>query len=95
LLRHSRRDPERRRPYVLKEEWPGYGPVRAHSRSSTESDGLPHDPHAPRHTAGCGINKKGWIAWTSVPLTSSAISQAEFSCLEPGDPERLFDVLSP
>ena len=93
-LRRGRPDPEFRRRYVLREDWPGYGPARAHGRSSTDNDGLHHEPHVRGHAVHCQINKVGWVAWTSIELPSRAMLKAEFSCVEPGDPDALFDSLN-
>ncbi len=93
-LRRGRPDPKPRRRYILKYEWPGYGPARAHGRSSSDSFGSPHDPHDRGHAARCQIDKAGWIAWSSIELPSKAILNADFSCVEPGDPDVLFDSLN-
>jgi hypothetical protein len=94
LLRPGRPDPKLQRPYILKYEWPGYGPARAHSRSSSDESGRPHDPHAPGHARDCQINKRGWVAWSSIELPSRAMNAAVFSCVEPGDADALLDSLN-
>lgn len=74
----------KRRPFVLNAPFSGGPTARVFARSSSRKSKLPHRPHPKRHSAGCQINRSGWIVPMRLTLRAEDLN-GTFMCDEPDE----------